>query len=157
MIESTITSNYLLLFLFQRNRLYLLPWLINNAFSIVFSIIVSLVILTVLSSNSKDFGVVIATFIVLFISMSKLEIVLSAFRFTGREQKQNRNKKNTEISYSINICVFVLLKTHLDFYIYTWVAIYSLYNLIRRSQPNNEYTSLIEDSGATGNPIYTRA
>lgn len=107
-----------------------------------------MVILGILSSNAKDVGMVISAFIAMFISLSK-SIFLSP---CSGSRDVKRNPFHTQLTF-----VFVLSKTHLDLSIYTWIAIYSLYNLIRRSQPNNEYTSLIEDNGATGNPIYTRA
>lgn len=158
LITNNLPTTFDLVFVFQRNRLCLLPWLINNGFSILFSFVVSISVLGILSSNSDNVGTVVLVFIILFVTMSKLTIfVLFVLFFSVQVHVMWTVKRKTKKFHTQLTFVFVLWKTHLDFYIYTWIAIYSLYNLIRRSQPNNEYTSLIEDSGATGNPIYTRA
>lgn len=118
LITNNLPTTFDLVFVFQRNRLCLLPWLINNGFSILFSFVVSISVLGILSSNSDNVGTVVLVFIILFVTLSKLTICFIFLRSGSRDV--NSETKNEKISYSINIRVrslknsFRFLHIHVD-------------------------------------------
>lgn len=111
-IIDLLASGLLITGTVKRNRLLLLPWLINSLISLMFNATAIAITLYVsLSSKSANYTAVIP-FIV------------------------------------TSVVVFGI-------YVYAYLAIQSLYQLIRRTTPNSEYSSLI-DGRPTGYPIYTR-
>lgn len=121
----------------QRNRLLLLPWLINSLISLMFNATaISITLYVSLSSKSANYTAVIpfvVTFIVVF-GKKKLFIEFC-----------EANYLNFDLFFWRNLGI----------YVYAYLAIQSLYQLIRRTTPNSEYSSLI-DGRPTGYPIYTR-
>lgn len=95
----------------KRNRLYLLPWLINTGFSLLLGLLASTLLMF------------------LVFSADKMSITTSVF------------------------ILMVLLAT-MGFSVYTWLAVHSLYHLLRSQE--SEYQRLI-DGNQSGQPTYTRA
>jgi len=113
-IIDIVASGLLIAGTVKRNRLLLVPWLINSGLSL-FLVAIAAVI-----------------FVVLVLATNQIPLVSSIF---------------------VIVACFITF----SFYAYTWIAIYSLYELFRRGEPASEYSRLIGEGGSPGNPVYTRA
>lgn len=145
-----------IIFSFQRNRLLFLPWLINSLISLFFNAITIAASFYTIFSQSKT-----PTIIPVGVAM------ILIFR-KWKPKYKFHTKVYSKLVISCNYCKWCLssipwnsdqrfiLSNFTVIYVYAYIAIYSLYLLIRRNSPNNEYSSLIEDRNGTGYPIYTR-
>jgi len=99
----------------KRNRLLIIPWLINSFISLLFNAVaIGFALSQVATSESTNYTAV--------------------------------------ISFAVAAGIIFAI------YVYAYLAIYGLYEDIRRITPNSEYSSLIDNrNNGTAYPIYTRA
>ncbi|XP_031618156.1 uncharacterized protein LOC116337618 [Contarinia nasturtii] len=114
-IIDLLASGLLIAGTVKRNRLLVIPWLINTFISLAFNAIAA------------------ATSLYLTITSQHMDNITSTLPFIVA-----------------GIIIFGI-------YVYAYLAIYSLYDDIRRSSPNSEYSSLINNRNSVATyPVYSR-
>lgn len=122
---------------FQRNRLLVVPWLINSFVSLLYSgVAMTLALFMALSAKYPDYASVVPFGVATLVIFGKIP----TFQWSN---------------YICSDLIFLFLCVFVGIYVYAYLAIYSLYQHIRLNTPNSEHSGLINGGNATY-PSYTR-